>query len=131
MDKRQGTERRQVSVPVAGERRHGERRMYRSGCHCTPCRAAEAAYRANLRSRHARGRPILGAHVAAGDTWHLLRQLKPEFGSYGAIALLLGYGYPMLQFGRHAITERTRRKIARLCRERLAVNTDLPSSAAV
>lgn len=104
--------------------------MYQAGCTCTPCRAAEARYRAGLRKRRAQGRPILGALVPAADTWRLLRQLRPEVlpATYGAIALLLGYGYPMLQFGRQQVTERTRRRIWRLYRERLALDASPPTS---
>lgn len=134
MTDRRAADRRQWTVQSPSERRHGDRRTYQAGCTsgpdgtpCTPCRAANAAYISQLRQRHAMGKPILGALVPALETWRLLRQLKPEClpQTYGAIALLLGYGYPMLQFGRQRIRERTRRRVQRLCRERLALDSTL------
>jgi hypothetical protein len=50
---------------------HGTRQMYqRAGCHCLPCRAAEAGYRAALRRLHVLGKLPLGATIPARDTWH-------------------------------------------------------------
>lgn len=132
MTDRSLTDRRQGDAPPAPDRRHGDRRTYRQGCRCVSCRAANAKAEADRVAKHRKGLVLLGARVPAAETWDLIRRrLKPEClpQTYGAVALLLGYGYPMLQFGRALITERTRRRVLRLARQRLALNTELPPAA--
>lgn len=57
---------------------HGTRPDYQKGCRCTPCRAAEAAYRHQLRAKHLKGLPVLGQLVSASEAWARIRILKQE-----------------------------------------------------
>ncbi len=57
---------------------HGTRASYQHGCRCTPCRAANAAYMSDLRTRRAKGVPILGALISAAEAWRGIRQLRGE-----------------------------------------------------
>lgn len=57
---------------------HGTRACYQHGCRKLECRAAEAAYRANLRRRQVKGLPILGQLVSASEAWARIRRLKQE-----------------------------------------------------
>jgi hypothetical protein len=57
---------------------HGTRASYQRGCTCTPCKAAEAAYRADLRLKRLKGLPILGVLVSPLDAQRKLRQFKLE-----------------------------------------------------
>jgi hypothetical protein len=87
---------------------HGTRRQYqRARCRCTPCKAAEAAYRARLRARHARGQPILGSHASASTTWRLLRSLRIEGFTKAEIARRLGLRRPRLSVHPERVTLRT------------------------
>jgi hypothetical protein len=77
-------DRRQM-LPRPGGRRatdpvpsHGTRARYQKGCRCTPCRAAEAGYRADLRRRHQRQLPILGRCISASEAWARVRVLRQE-----------------------------------------------------
>lgn len=73
------------------EPQHGTRTCYQAGCKCTPCRAAEAAYRASLRTRHAKGLPILGALVSPVEARRRIRQLKGEGYPETRIASMAGW----------------------------------------
>lgn len=58
---------------------HGTRACYqRQHCDCSPCKAAEAAYRTALRLRKAKGLPILGAYLSASEAWARVRVLTQE-----------------------------------------------------
>lgn len=95
------------------ERPHGTRARYQQGCDCTPCRAAEASYRANLRQRHLRGLPILGAYIPAHETWRQLRLLRTEYETEDVLARRMGYRDPRLRFGRKRVRVFTALKVAK------------------
>jgi hypothetical protein len=108
---------------------HGTRRTYQDGCSCTPCRAAEATYRARLRSRHARGLPILGALVSASETWRRIRQLRPELDTQGEIARRLGLKRPIVELHTGPDAKTTMRTLLRVKRlHRLILTGGLPES---
>ena len=96
---------------------HGTRSGYQSaGCHCTPCRAAEARYRAALRLAHAKGQVRLGVLVPAEAAYRPLRALRLEQYSWADLARRLGLRSGRLH--RHAGSVRlgTRLRIAALHR---------------
>jgi hypothetical protein len=106
MTERRQHDRRVQDADVAVERRHGERRTYQAGCTsgpdgtaCTLCRAAEAAYRANLRQRHLKGLPVLGLLVSPVEARRRVRQLKLEGYTAARIAAMAGWRNGHLQFG--------------------------------
>lgn len=80
---------------------HGTRQTYQSGCHCTPCRAANASYIAHLRTLKAQGRQPLGILVPAADTAKRIRQLILEQMKRKDIARELGLKSPILQLHTH------------------------------
>jgi hypothetical protein len=96
---------------------HGTRQCYqRTGCDCTPCRAAEATYRATLRRQWATGKPPLGAHISAADTWRKIRQLHQEQLSNADIASRLGLKRRRLEWQADVVTVRTAVKVRLLFR---------------
>jgi hypothetical protein len=124
-DRRSGVDRRAVPRDGdrrQGDRRHGERATYKAGCSCTPCRAAEASYRAELRRREAEGRPALGARVGPGMMWRQIDALRREGYTDGEIARRLGLQTPRLQLHRERVTLRSKLKVQRLYRLTMAVD---------
>ena len=98
---------------------HGTRRQYqRHRCRCTPCRAAEATYRARLRARHAHQQPILGSHQSASSTWRMIHSLHAEGFTHGAIASLIGLRTRKLQFDTERVTLRTVLRVHHVFRTR-------------
>lgn len=69
------------------EHPHGERATYKTGCKCTPCRAAEARYRSDL--RHAKHQ-ALGALVRAEDAARMVKSLLAERYQRQQIAQVAG-----------------------------------------
>lgn len=58
---------------------HGTRAYYQTHhCRCLRCRAAEATYRQQLRTRKAKKLPILGHYISASEAWARIRTLKSE-----------------------------------------------------
>lgn len=57
---------------------HGTRSRYQAGCRCTPCRAANAVYMAQLRGRKGAGLPPLGSLVSAKEAGAHVRALLVE-----------------------------------------------------
>jgi hypothetical protein len=96
---------------------HGTRARYRRGCPCTPCRAAEATYRADLRKDHAHGTLRLGMHISAKETWQRIRQLRPEFETQQALAARLGFRDRHLQLQRDVISVRNMLRVRLLHRQ--------------
>lgn len=93
---------------------HGTRSRYQAGCACTPCRAAEATYRATLRRRHLEGKPIFGRLVDAVPLWRQLRSLQIEGYRKAEIARQLGAN--RLRVNRRRVRLSTRLKVNRLYR---------------
>lgn len=80
---------------------HGTRARYQRGCTCTPCKAAEAAYRANLRVKHLKGLPVLGVLVSPVEARRRVRQLTGEGYTKARVAAMAGWQNGHLQFGAH------------------------------
>jgi hypothetical protein len=80
---------------------HGTRACYQRGCPCTPCKAAEAAYRADLRLKRLKGLPILGALVSPVEARRRVRQLTGEGYTKARVAAMAGWQNGHLQFGAH------------------------------
>lgn len=97
---------------------HGTRSLYQRGCRCLLCRAAEAAYRADLRRQQAHGKLQMGALVDARAMWRLIAVLLNEQYRKGQLALLLGMKRPILRLGRAKVTRETDLKVRRLYRLR-------------
>lgn len=79
--------RRQTDVQPS----HGTRASYQRGCPCTHCKAAEAAYRADLRKKHLKGLPVLGALVSSAEARRRIRQLKGEGYTATRIVTMAGW----------------------------------------
>ena len=58
-----------------GHHAHGTRANYLAGCHCTPCRSANAAYLAAYRRAKANHRLLLGQTVQSYQVRRCLRSL--------------------------------------------------------
>lgn len=102
---------------------HGTRAQYRRGCHCTPCRAANAAYMGHYRRRKAQGRQLLGSRIPAAKTHIVMRALRAEM-SRRQLCLRVGWyanNYARIQ---HAawITLRTALKVQREARRAAIVD---------
>jgi hypothetical protein len=95
---------------------HGQRRTYQDGCSCTPCRAAEAAYRADLRRRRVLGRTPLGAHISAVEAWRKIRAMKREGYRLAELAAYLGLKSRIPRLQPDRITVRNHVKVRRLYR---------------
>lgn len=109
---------------------HGTRTAYQKGCACTPCRAAEAAYRAQLRVRKAKGLPLLGALVSPVEARRRVRQLKLEEYPEPRIARMAGWREPrsrQVRFGqRERIRLWTLLRIRRVAQFAMLEGADLP-----
>lgn len=109
---------------------HGTRRCYQACCcRCRLCRVANARYSQELRRKHQRGLPPLGAKISAVETWRKIRQLKADRLSQAEIARRLGYRFTGRLFGRRFITLRNALKVRRLCRALLIGVKDLKKPA--
>lgn len=95
---------------------HGTRRQYRQGCHCTPCRAANAAYEAKRRHAHRCGLPLLGAIVKPTEARRRIHQLEAE---HVPIAQRLGLKCGRLRLHPDGVTVRRVLQLRWLCREYL------------
>lgn len=100
---------------------HGTRRAYRQGCHCTPCRSANALYMQAWRLRRAQGRPLLGARISTAEAHHLLRLIQRERYRNQELEQAFGVGPRNLARLRKAamIELRTWLKIRRFYRQRV------------
>lgn len=119
-ERRSGTDRR---TAFQGSRRaedyaHGTRARYKLHCRCTPCKAAEASYRAALRQRHAKGAQLLGRRVPASPAWKIIDHLLRENFTLGQIARLIGCKRPILEINRETVEIRTLARLQRLYRLR-------------
>ena len=79
-----------LKMPLAAAR-HGTRACYQqSGCRCTPCRAANAAYEAQRAADKAAGKIRLGMIVNGAEAMKRIKQLKAEKISGRALNRLHG-----------------------------------------
>lgn len=99
---------------------HGTRQTYRTGCHCTPCRAANAAYIAHLRQLHAVGRKPLGALLSGAEAQRYIKALRIERFSRAEIARRLGLKSPKLRLDTPRLRYRSVLRLRRLYRENMA-----------
>lgn len=110
---------------------HGTRSSYQAGCDCLPCKAAEAAYRADLRRRHLKRLPILGALVSPVEARRRVRQLKLEEYTVARIAQLAGWRNGRVQLGqRERIRLSTLVRIRRVARFAMLEGADKPDDTA-
>jgi hypothetical protein len=86
---------------------HGHRISYRTGCRCTPCRAANAAYWRAWRATVQTGRPRLGARVSAVEAQRLIRLLLIEWRASRAAKTLLSQALG-LRHNLHRLTQQDR-----------------------
>lgn len=108
--------------------RHGTRSTYQQGCHCMPCRAAEANYRAALRRLRAKGIQPLGATISAVEAWRRIRQIQTEHVAKAEIARRAGLPSPRLRLHPTRITVRTLLRIRRAYRLFILDGSDGPSA---
>src|SRR4051812_26602738 len=89
---RRGPDRRALSRGGRreGDIQHGTRAKYQAGCPCSPCKRAEAAYRAALRRQHLEGKKPLGTLVSAKQIHKHIKSLRVEGFSLAEIARRLG-----------------------------------------
>lgn len=126
MSDRRHRDRRQTDQPVPDDRRHGERRTYKSGCHCLPCRAAEAAYRSHLRQLQAKGTVPLHTIISAADAWRLIKAMRTEHFKDADLARSLGHQHPILQIHTR-VRLRTFLRLKRLYRLRMQLEGTEPT----
>lgn len=99
---------------------HGTRGTYqRVGCRCTPCKAAEASYRAELRRRHAQGRPILGSPVDASQAIKMVKAMAVEGLTERELAWHLGLKEARVRWQTTRIRVRSLLKLHRVYRLRM------------
>lgn len=108
---------------------HGTRACYLHGCHCDPCKAAEAAYRQQLRHDHRAGIQRLGSVVSPVEAQRHIRQLKAEHLTARQIAQQLGLVHHAPRLHPDGITVRKLLRIRRLRRLHLAESTALARAA--
>jgi hypothetical protein len=108
---------------------HGTRATYRTGCRCTPCRAANATYWRAWHVAHQTGRPRLGARVSAVEAQRLIRLLLIEWRAQhrakSALSEALGLqrNLPRLR-EQDRITLRTELRIRQFYRSRMLADPD-------
>ena len=108
---------------------HGTRPTYRTGCRCTPCRAANAAYWRAWHAAHHTGRPRLGARVSAVEAQRLIRLLLIEWraqrGAKGLLSAARGLRRHLARLRQQdRVTLRTELKIRQFYRARMLANPD-------
>lgn len=77
-------------VSPGGALAHGTRARYKSGCRCTRCRAANAAYWRRWHIQTRAGRPLLGARVSAVEAHRLIKIMRAEWIEKRRLAAALG-----------------------------------------
>jgi len=100
---------------------HGTRACYQQqACRCTPCRAANATYQADLRKLKAQGKQPAGATIRAVLLWQVIRRLKKEHLTQRELAQRLGFKAPQLQFSRTKVRRITAAKVGHVLRALMA-----------
>jgi hypothetical protein len=108
---------------------HGTRATYRTGCRCTPCRAANAGYWRAWWTATQTGQRPLGARVSAVEAQRLIRLLLIEWRTLRRAksalsdALGLQHNLPRLT-EQDQITLRTELKVRRFYRSRVLEHPD-------
>jgi hypothetical protein len=108
---------------------HGTRATYRTGCRCTPCRAANAGYWRTWRTASQTGRPRLGARVSAVEAQRLIRLLLIEWRALrrakSALSEALGLQHNLPRLTEQdQITLRTELRIRQFYRSRMLADPD-------
>ena len=99
---------------------HGTRATYRGGCRCLPCRASEAAYRAQLRATMARGAVSPRSLVDARETWQRIQALRRLGVTSHALSRQLGLRHGVMVIGRVRVTRETAQRVEAIWREWMA-----------
>lgn len=100
---------------------HGIRATYERGCRCTPCRAANARYWSHWFHARKSGKPLLGSRVNAARTHILMKVIRTEGISHGALDQdLAWWGHYSRVRNARTVTLRTALKVARYYRLRVA-----------
>jgi len=96
---------------------HGTRATYqRFACRCTPCRAAEAAYRHALRLQHVKGQLPMGSRIDAAQVKQMVRGMLIEGFTFAEMARRLGLKGQRLRLHTDKVTLRNYLRIRRLYR---------------
>jgi hypothetical protein len=104
---------------------HGQRKTYQAhGCRCTPCRAAEATYRASIRRLHASRRPPLRSLISPVQARQIIDRLKIEHVKQAHLARALGLKNRSLRLHPEAITVAKYLRIKLFARRLLADDSD-------
>ena len=108
---------------------HGTRKTYQAGCQCTPCRAAEASYRAHIRRLHATKRPPLRSLISPVRARQIIDRLRIEHLKQAQIARALGLKNRSLRLHPDAITVAKYLRLKLFARRLLADDPDQASHA--
>ena len=108
---------------------HGTRATYRTGCRCTPCRAANATYWRTWWTAQQTGRPRLGARISAVEAQRLIRLLLIEWRTLrrakSALSEALGLQHNLPRLTEQdQITVRTELRIRQFYRSRMLADPD-------
>jgi alpha-galactosidase len=105
---------------------HGTRATYRTaGCRCTPCRAANAAYWRAWWTATQTGQRPLGARIPAAEAHRVLKLLRLEWPTLGALARALGKHHDLARLRQaRTITVRTELRLRQLYRTRVHEHPD-------
>lgn len=102
--------------------------MYQTqGCRCLRCRAAEATYRQQLRTRKAKHLPVLGAYISASEAWARIRTLKAERFSERQISGWCKAHHHMKFSPQSRVRLRTLLRLRALCQQYLIDDSELPN----
>lgn len=103
--------------------------MYRSGCHCTACRAANAAYELSRRLDRLAGRLTLGQRISASEARKRVKQLQADGLEERELARRFGLKHHRLRLHPSAITVRKHLRIVLEYRRLNGEGPDVPLDA--
>ena len=95
---------------------HGTRSCYRRGCHCTACRAANAAYQAHYAAQRAKHIPLPRSIVPVRLAQHVLKACRREWLSQYRLAKEIGMRDDSLRLHPGGITRSKLAKLAQRAR---------------